>query len=145
MFAMANVLIVDDREADLEMTEIALFRRPKLRCNLQSARDGREAHRLLTTPGAAVDLVLLDINMPDVDGFRLLEQIKEDEALRDVLVIMCSGSNHEPDQERAAALGASGYLLKPPRFSSFRDILMEQPALRLRDESNGMCLMRQSI
>jgi two-component system CheB/CheR fusion protein len=145
MFAIANVLIVDDREADLEMTEIALFRRPKLRCNLQSARDGREAHRLLSTPGAAVDLVLLDINMPDVDGFRLLEQIKEDEALRDVLVIMCSGSDHKPDQERAAALGASGYLLKPPRFSSFRDILMEQPALRLRDESNGMCLMRQSI
>ena len=64
---MANVLIVDDRDADLELTEIALFRPPKLRCNLQSARDGREPHRLLTTPGALVDLLLLDINMPGVD------------------------------------------------------------------------------
>ncbi|MBO9723086.1 MAG: response regulator [Novosphingobium sp.] len=143
--AMANVLIVDDREADLEMTEIALFRRPKLRCNLQSARDGREAHRLLTTPGALVDLVLLDINMPDVDGFRLLEEIRNDDALRDILVVMCSGSDYEPDRKRSAALGAAGYLLKPPRFSNFRDIVAEQPCLRLLDESNGMCLMRRSL
>ncbi len=140
--SIANVLIVDDREADLELTELALFKRPRLRCNLRSARDGREAHRLLAAPGTDIDLILLDINMPDVDGFRLLEQIREDERLRDMLVIMCSGSDYGPDQRRSAELGAAGYLLKPPRFSSFRDIVAGQPGLRLIEDESGLTLLR---
>ncbi|WP_395336401.1 ATP-binding protein [Novosphingobium sp. BL-8H] len=140
--AVANVLIVDDREADLELTELALFTRPKLRCNLQSVRDGREAFRVLSAPDSAVDLVLLDINMPDVDGFRLLEQIRDDEALHDMRVIMCSGSDYEPDQKRSIELGAAGYLLKPPRLASFRDIVSGLPGLRLVDEETGMALIR---
>lgn len=140
--AMAGVLIVDDREADLELTELALFRRPKLRCNLRSARDGREAHGILSRSKQDIDLVLLDINMPDVDGFRLLQQIREDAILRDVPVIMCSGSDHEPDARRSAELGAAGYLLKPPRFANFKDILATQPSLRMRDDGTGLTLFR---
>lgn len=140
--AMAGVLIVDDREADLELTELALFHRPKLRCNLSSARDGREAHGILSRSKQDIDLVLLDINMPDVDGFRLLQQIREDAVLRDVPVIMCSGSDHEPDARRSAELGAAGYLLKPPRFANFKDILATQPSLRMRDDGTGLTLFR---
>ncbi|KQM13390.1 hybrid sensor histidine kinase/response regulator [Novosphingobium sp. Leaf2] len=140
---VATVLIVDDREADLELTEIALFRRPGLRCNLRSVRDGREAQRLLSEPGHDVDLILLDINMPDVDGFSLLSQIRDDQALEQLPVIMCSGSDHEPDQRRSAELGAAGYLLKPPRFASFRDILAGQPGLCLLDDGDGLTLMRR--
>ncbi|WP_395396792.1 hybrid sensor histidine kinase/response regulator [Novosphingobium sp. BL-8A] len=139
---IANVLIVDDREADLELTELALFTRPKLRCNLLSVRDGREAYRLLTAPESVVDLILLDINMPDVDGFRLLEQIRGDDDLHDMNVIMCSGSDYEPDQKRSFELGAVGYLLKPPRLANFRDILSGLPGLRLVDEEAGMALVR---
>lgn len=141
---MANVLIVDDREADLELTELALFRRPKLRCNLRSVRDGREAHSILSAPDNDVDLILLDINMPDVDGFSLLEEIRDDDALRDVMVIMCSGSDFEPDQRRSVELGAAGYLLKPPRFASFRDIVASRPGLRLQDDGTGMTLIRST-
>lgn len=140
---VATVLIVDDREADLELTEMALFRRPRLRCNLRSVRDGREAQRLLSEPGHDVDLILLDINMPDIDGFSLLSQIRDDEALEQLPVIMCSGSDYEPDQRRSVELGAAGYLLKPPRFASFRDILASQPGLRLLDDGTGMTLIRR--
>ncbi|MFT4053635.1 MAG: hybrid sensor histidine kinase/response regulator [Novosphingobium sp.] len=139
---VANVLIVDDREADLELTELALFRRPRLRCHVRSVRDGRAAQQILSTPGNDVDLILLDINMPDVDGFRLLENLRGEDALRDVMVIMCSGSDHEPDQRRSAELGAAGYLLKPPRFASFRDIVATRPGLRLQDDADGLTLIR---
>ncbi|MEE4450803.1 ATP-binding protein [Novosphingobium resinovorum] len=139
---VATVLIVDDREADLELTEMALFRRPRLRCNLRSVRDGREAHRILSDPGNDIDLILLDINMPDIDGFSLLSQIRGDDALEELTVIMCSGSDHEPDQRRSAELGAAGYLLKPPRFASFRDIVAGQRGLRLLDDGTGLSLIR---
>lgn len=141
---MATVLIVDDREADLELTEMALLRRPRLRCNLRTTREGREAARILSDPGNDVDLVLLDINMPDVDGFSLLTQIRHDDALVRLPVIMCSGSDHEPDQRRSVELGAAGYLLKPPRFSSFRDIVAGQASLRLLDDGTGLTLMRSN-
>jgi two-component system CheB/CheR fusion protein len=140
--AVANVVIVDDREADLELTQIALFDRPKLRCNLRTARDGREAHRLLKDAEASVDLVLLDINMPDIDGFELLERMRDDKALHDLPVIMCSGSDHEPDQRRSAELGAIGYLLKPPSFPSFKDIIAGQPRLRVVEDGSGITLIR---
>ncbi|WP_232491908.1 ATP-binding protein [Novosphingobium kaempferiae] len=139
---IANVLIVDDREADLELTELALFRRPRLHCNLRRVRDGRAAHRILSAADNDVDLILLDINMPDVDGFSLLEEIRGDDALHDVMVIMCSGSDYEPDQRRSAELGAAGYLLKPPRFASFRDIVVSRPGLRLHDDGEGLTLFR---
>lgn len=142
--ALASVLIVDDREADLEMTEIALFERPKLRCNLHKARDGQEAHRFLIDAGTRVDLVLLDINMPNVDGFELLKRMRKDEALRDIPVIMCSGSDYEPDQEQAVALGAIGYLLKPPSFASFKAIIAGQPGLHLLEEGAGLSLIQAS-
>lgn len=139
---IANVLIVDDREADVELTELALFRRPKLHCHLHSARDGRAARNILTASDNAVDLILLDINMPDVDGFSLLEEIRRDTALRDVMVIMCSGSDYEPDQRRSVELGAAGYLLKPPRFATFKDIVGSRPGLRLQDDGSGLTLIR---
>ncbi|PNU05594.1 ATP-binding protein [Novosphingobium guangzhouense] len=139
---IANVLIVDDREADLELTELALFRRPKLHCHLRSVRDGREAHRILSAPGNDVDLILLDINMPDMDGFSLLEEIRGDDTLRNIMVIMCSGSDFEPDQRRSVDLGAAGYLLKPPRFANFKDIVVSKPGLRLQDDGMGLSLIR---
>lgn len=141
---IATVLIVDDREADLELTEMALFRRPRLRCKLRAVRDGREAQRILSEPGNDIDLILLDINMPDVDGFSLLDQIRHDQTLEELTVIMCSGSDHEPDQRRSAELGAAGYLLKPPRFASFRDIVAGQPGLRLQDDGSGLTLIRSA-
>lgn len=136
------MLLVDDREEDLELTRIALFKRPRLRCNLHIARDGREAYFLLTGAGLRIDLILLDINMPDVNGFEFLELMREDESLRHVTTVMCSGSDYEPDRRRALRLGAMGYLLKPPRFAQLKDIIDRLPSLRLSQEGPATCLTR---
>ncbi|MGH6746328.1 ATP-binding protein [Novosphingobium sp.] len=139
--SIATVLIVDDREADLELIELALFKRPGYFATCAApATDARSI--ACSLQGTDIDLILLDINMPDVDAFRLLEQIREDERLRDMLVIMCSGSDYRPAQRRSVELGAAGYLLKPPHFSSFRDIVAGQPGPRLIEDESGLTLFR---
>lgn len=138
----ANILLVDDREEDLELTRIALFRRPKLRCNLHIARDGREAYASLSRLCPPIDLVLLDINMPDVNGFELLELIRANPALRRIPVVMCSGSDYEPDRQRAFNLGAIDYLRKPPRFAELKTIIARVPALKLIQDGPATILTR---
>jgi CheY-like chemotaxis protein len=137
--------LVDDREEDLALTRIALFKRPKLHCNVHDARDGREAYQLLTSAGLDIDLILLDINMPVVNGFELLEQIQSNEALRHIPTVMCSGSDYEPDQRRALKLGAVGYLLKPPSFTQLKAIIDRQPSLILRKDGGCSCLTRGTV
>jgi len=142
---IANVLLVDDREEDLALTRIALFQRPKLHCHLHTARDGREAYHFLDSAGLAIDLILLDINMPDVNGFELLEQIQRNEALRHITTVMCSGSDYEPDRKRAFKLGAAGYLLKPPSFIQLKAIIDRQSSLILRKDGTSTCLTRGTV
>ncbi len=140
---LAHVLLVDDREEDLEMTRIALFRRPKLRCNIHIARDGREAYDFLANSGFTVDLILLDINMPDVNGFELMQRMQENAQLQTITIVMCSGSDHVPDQLRAQKLGAAGYLLKPPRYAQLKDIIDRLPSLILCQEGATTNLIRR--
>ena len=148
---LAHVLLVDDREEDLEMTRIALFRRPKLRCNIHIARDGREAYDFLANSGFTVDLILLDINMPDVNGFELMPDVNgfelmqrmENAQLQTITIVMCSGSDHVPDQLRAQKLGAAGYLLKPPRYAQLKDIIDRLPSLILCQEGATTNLIRR--
>ncbi len=130
--APANILLVDDREADLELTRMALLDRAELECNVLVARDGEEAHGLLienNRNGDKIDLVLLDINMPGMDGFELLERMRKDAALKDIAVVMCTGSTYEQDKRRAESLGAIGYLVKPPSFEKLKPMLAQVPAL----------------
>lgn len=140
--ALANVLLVDDREDDLELTRIALFRRPRLCCHLHTARDGREGYDMLVRNAELIDLVLLDINMPDVNGFELLEQIRRNEKLRHIQVVMCSGSDDERDRRRALRLGAAGYLLKPPRYGQLKEIVDRLPGLCLHQNGAAASLTR---
>lgn len=142
--ALANVLLVDDREEDLAITRISLFKRPQLNCNLHTARDGREAYDLLTG-SLVIDLILLDINMPDVNGFELLEQIRRNDRLRHITVVMCSGSDYEPDQKRAFTLGAAGYLVKPSSFAQFKAIIDRQSSLILRKNGASINLIRGMV
>ena len=68
--------------------------------------------------------------MPGMDGFELLEEIRKDGALKDTVVIMCSGSEYEDDKRRAKALGAIGYLVKPPSKDKLKTLLNLVPALQ---------------
>lgn len=75
------------------------------------ASNGRQALELLCRQ--PVDVILCDINMPEMDGEQLLEQIERDPALRSIPVLIVSSDATAPRMQRMLSLGAQGYLLKP--------------------------------
>jgi CheY-like chemotaxis protein len=121
------------------------MRRARLQFNLNVARDGRQALdmlRDLKEKNEPVDLTLLDINMPDMDGFDFLEEVRKDEGMRDMPVVMCTGSTYSKDVDRAQTLGVAGYLVKPPSFARLKPIIEQIPALRLDPEGEGYKLLK---
>lgn len=142
---LANILLVDDSRDDIEMTKFRLLERSHLMCNLSVALDGEAA---LATLYAAkqdnipIDLMLLDINMPEMDGFELLERMRKDKSLQNTQVIMCTGSIYDKDMNRAKALGAIGYITKPIEFSKLKTILEQTSGLHLITENDSYLLMR---
>jgi CheY-like chemotaxis protein len=86
--------------------------------------------------------VLLDINMPRMDGFELLERMRTEKLLVHVPVMMCSTSTYQEDISRAKDLCACGYLTKPPDFSCLRSILEESTALEISAVGSALHLLR---
>lgn len=105
-----DVLLVEDNANDVELTLSAL-RRAKLRNRVHVARDGVEALEFLKTH--VPDLILLDLNLPMVDGRELLERIKVEERLRHIPVIVVTSSEVEDDVARSYRLNANAYVMKP--------------------------------
>lgn len=140
---LARVLLVDDREADLELTRILLRERDKVEWNLSVARSGKEALSLLhkaREAGTPFDLVLLDINMPGMSGFDMLRALRAE--ADDTAVIMCTGSTYDGDIEEARELGAQGYMVKPPSLAQLRPMVDDIPELSWQDEGVTARLMR---
>ena len=79
--------------------------------NAEEAEDGVVALQMLRN--ASYDFVVSDINMPNMNGFELLSQIKRDETLRHLPVLMVTAEAHKEDIVRAAQEGAAGYIVKP--------------------------------
>ncbi|MDZ4868252.1 MAG: response regulator [Alphaproteobacteria bacterium] len=141
--ALANILVVDDSEADLELTRILLIEQGGVHCNLLTARDAGEAMAALSgADRPPVDLVLLDINMPGIDGLELLKKIRDVAALRDLPVVMCTTSGYDKDMEQAKALGATGYLQKPADLARLRPTLDKIAHIRLAQVEQGYAIFR---
>jgi diguanylate cyclase (GGDEF)-like protein len=104
-----TVLIVDDDRVN--RTVIAQLLRDE--CRLILARDGASA--LARMQSEDIALVLLDVSMPDMDGYEVLRQIRTDPRTRDVAVIFITSQTDEADEERGLSLGASDYVTKPIR------------------------------
>src|SRR5262245_5713470 len=99
---MAKVLIVEDDQF------LVIAYRKKLSLNgyeVDVARDGEEAKVVLQT--SVPDIILLDLVMPREDGFQLLTELKQNQAWKNIPVIVASNLGERPDIERAKALGAS--------------------------------------
>lgn len=142
---LANVLLVDDSEADIEMARFKLVEHSRLQCNLITASTAAEALTLLHTgleEGQPIDLMLLDINMPEMDGFELLRRIRAETALAHTSVVMCTNSIYDKDMARAKELGAAGYLTKPLDFTKLKSIIAKDMCLRLSQENEGYSLWR---
>lgn len=140
---LANILVVDDSEADLELTRILLIEQGGVRCNLLTARDADEAMDILSgADRPPVDLVLLDINMPGMDGLELLKKIRGIATLRELPVVMCTASGYDSDMEQAKALGATGYLQKPADLGRLRPTLDKIAHIRLTQVEQGYAIFR---
>ena len=112
-----NVLLVEDNEADVGLT-IAAFRDAVVPSKVHVVRDGEEALDFLSRTGkytdaVVPDLVLLDLNLPKMDGFEVLESMRSDPRLKNLPVIVTSGSAREEDEARAYKLHISAYVVKP--------------------------------
>ena len=114
------VLIVDDDQNDVDLMKLA-FEKAKAPCALLSVEDGTEAIKYLAGEGKYADrqlfpmplLVLLDLNMPRVNGFEVLSWIQKHSQTTFPLVITLSYSHLESDIRRAYELGTSAFVAKP--------------------------------
>lgn len=137
--SLANLLLVDDMDSDLDYVD-ATFRRHNIQCNLFKVRSGQDALdflQLKQQEKMPIDIVLLDINMPEMDGFETLEKIQADKILARTNIIMCTGSTYSKDKERAELLGAVGYLLKPIRKDCLKSIIDGIPNFQFYQTTNG--------
>ncbi len=116
-----TILLAEDDPDDVLLTQIAL-RKARLANPLQVVRDGEEAIAYLTGDGLFADrsqyplpmLLLLDLKMPKVTGFEVLDWLRKQPRLGRMPVAVMSSTEHDPHIARAYELGADSYLIKPP-------------------------------
>ncbi|GAB7040760.1 MULTISPECIES: response regulator [Catenuloplanes] len=118
-----EVLLVEDDPGDVLMTQEA-FDEHKLRNRLTVVSDGAEALAYLRQEGkyegvVLPDLILLDLNLPRRDGREVLEEIKRDEKLRRIPVVILTTSQADEDILRSYQLHANAYVTKPVDFDRF--------------------------
>ena len=121
----ARLLMVEDNPADAELMSIAL-KDLKIRLDLTHAWDGAEALQMLRDPGAKrPDLILLDLNLPVMDGRSTLAALKKDDDLCGIPVVIMTTSDAPDDITASYKLQASCYVTKPLDFDDFRKIVGE--------------------
>jgi CheY-like chemotaxis protein len=118
-----EILLVEDSEGDVGLIE-EVFEEAKIRNNLHVAGDGEEALRFLKKEGQfsdapRPDIILLDLNLPKKDGREVLEDIKVDDDLKKIPVVVLTTSKAEEDILRSYNLHANAYITKPVDFDQF--------------------------
>ncbi len=120
-----HILLVDDDDVDIMNVKRA-FKRANITNPLYVANHGLEALEMLRNgavpPGRR--LVLLDLNMPLMNGIEFLREIRKDPQLVSLSVVVLTTSNEERDRVEAYQLNVAGYLLKPVTFVDFVDIMV---------------------
>ena len=121
--APIEILLVEDNLGDMRLTQEAL-KEGKVYNNLHWAKDGVEAIEFLNRRGKyesapRPDIILLDLNLPRKDGREVLEEIKSDEKLKQIPVVVLTTSKAEEDVARSYALHANCYVTKPVDLEKF--------------------------
>lgn len=117
-----SILLIDDDSDDAELFHEALEEIDPLVKLLRTA-DGCEALELLRTLDAHPDVIFLDINMPRMDGWECLTELKSSQDLKSIPVIMYSTSSHQREKERAIEMGASMFISKPDSYAQLISVL----------------------
>ncbi|MBE9099933.1 response regulator [Vacuolonema iberomarrocanum] len=124
-----NILLVEDDEVDV-MNVTRAFRRSNITNPLYVASNGLEALEMLrgvegaqpAVPGTR-RIILLDINMPKMNGIEFLTELRKDPQLAPTPVIVLTTSDEDQDRVEAYKLNVAGYILKPVTFSSFAEVM----------------------
>ncbi len=125
MSAVRRILLVEDSPQDAELT-LEVFAEHGLVNAVTHVRDGAEALDFLHCRGSYATrvrdlpaLVLLDLKMPKVDGLDVLREMKSDEALKVIPVVVMTSSREDADLRKCYALGVNAYVVKPVKFAEF--------------------------
>ena len=122
-----EVLLIENSPADVRLTREAL-KEEKMRINLHVAADGVEAMQFLRRQGKFAqavqpDLILLDLNLPKKDGREVLKEIKTDESLKKIPVVILTMSKAEEDVLKTYDLHANCYITKPLDLNQFSKVV----------------------
>jgi len=115
-----KILAVDDSPSVRKLVEFTLKRGGFL---VTTAQDGQEALEIIVRE--SFDAVILDVNMPRLDGFEFLKRIKANESLAMIPFVMLTTEGHDMDKEQASKLGASAYLVKPFKPTALLELMNE--------------------
>ena len=138
------ILLVDDNPHDVVLIRLA-FRKVGIIDTIHLVKDGTEAVRYIKGHGQYADrtqfppptLILLDLKMPQTNGFEVLRWIREQRMLDNLVVVVMSGSKEDTDIKRAYALGANSYLVKPSRFEDLVRLMESLKQYCGRKHKNG--------
>jgi CheY-like chemotaxis protein len=124
-----HVLLVEDDPGDVLMTKEA-FEHYKLRNVLHVVTDGEQALQFLRRTGGYADaprpgLILLDLNLPRLDGLEVLAELKADPVLKVIPVVILTTSQAQQDVLRSYALHANAYVSKPVDFETFMEVIRQ--------------------
>jgi chemotaxis family two-component system response regulator Rcp1 len=122
-----EVLLVEDSPGDVRLTK-EVFREANMDIHLHVASDGLEAMAFLRHEGAYVDtprpdLILLDLNLPKMDGREVLAQIKQDDELKTIPTVILTTSESQADIVNSYQLQANCYLSKPVQLEAFETLV----------------------
>jgi len=131
MNSLKTILLVEDNLKDIELT-LAALKQHNFANEVVVARDGSEALDYMFRRGQFENrpkmdplVILLDLKMPKVDGLEVLRQMKSDENLKIVPVVMLTSSREEADLVRSYRLGVNAYVVKPVGFQEFVNAIKE--------------------
>lgn len=133
-----HILLVEDNPDDVKLT-VRVLRKNRIADVVDVAKDGVEALEYFSGQGRFAgrdtsvipQLILLDLNMPRMDGLGLLQRIRADETTKPLPVVILTTSNEDKDRVECSRLGANGYLRKPLDFGQFAEAVKQLGLYRL--------------
>ncbi len=125
-----NILLVDDSEADIKIAQRA-FGQAKIKNRLFVVQSAQECFDFIFHDGSyrdcgkylSPDLILLDISMPQIDGFAVLKNLKQEDATKDIPVIILTGSKNQEDIGKSYHMQAASFIQKPVTYERFVEFI----------------------
>ncbi|SDR78797.1 Response regulator receiver domain-containing protein [Gillisia sp. Hel1_33_143] len=113
-----NILFIEDDEIEVMKLNRTL-NKIELKHSIREAKDGEEALQILSDKNRLPDIILLDLNMPKMNGIEFLKILKADETLKYIPTIILTTSNNRKDVLTCYEIGIAGYVIKPLKYEEY--------------------------